>query len=56
MVLAYSQSSLFVAKRVSGSNSVFLEVIVKARRIPGIKLTLPRKSLTRLSDDYVMLM
>jgi len=25
-------------------------MIVKARRIPGIKLTPPRKSLTRLSD------
>lgn len=34
---------------------VFWEPIVKARRISGIKLTLPHKSFTRLSDYYVML-
>lgn len=54
VVLAHGQSFLLVARRVS-VDVLFLEVIVKARRIFKIKLTLSRKCLTRLSDYYVML-
>lgn len=41
--------------RSIGRRLCFLGAIVKARRISGIKLTLPRKSLIRLSDYCVML-